>query len=331
MTYCATIPGPAPGTAVRPAITSGVDIILPAASSGSEAHMAAALFRAANDLLQVPVYQVSIRKLAEQPAGDARYWSRRSAFFLGGISTRWSVTAEERKRAAQILHLAARPVLAGSAVFLLHETGLSAAHKAAVHPNFAAAAEEFYLNFATIGEPMAQSGNIRSAISGFAAIPLLLELIGEDQGKVFADALAGYLGLAAVQSAQPVSKTLLDLRRRAEGDALIDKSLTMMSDHLEEPLQICDLACELGVSTRKLQRRFQDKTGTGPLTAYRQLRLERARQLLEHSSLPLPEVAAATGFGTQVNLAYWFKREQGESPKAIRRMTFQGGGAAACA
>lgn len=331
MTFCATIPGPSPSTKVRPAITLGVDIILPYDSGGSEAHMAAALFRAANDLLQVPAYQVSVRKLADQPAGDGRYWSRRSAIFLGGITARWQVTGEERKRAAQILHLAARPVLAGSAVFLLHETGLNNAHKAAIHPNFSAAAEECFLSAGPDGEAIAKSGSLRSAISAFAALPLLLELISEDQGQVFADALAGYLGLAAARPAQPVSRTLLDLRRRAEGDALIDRSLTLMSGHLEEPLQICDLASELGVSTRKLQRRFQDKTGTGPLNAYRQLRLERARQLLEHSSLPLPEVAAATGFGTQVNLAYWFKREQGESPKAIRRMTFQGGTAAACA
>lgn len=328
MTFCASIPGTAPSTPVRPAQALGIDIILPSDSSGAEAHMAAALYRAANDLLQTSAYQVSVRKLGDQPAGDSRYWARRTAVFLGGISARWTVTPEERKRTAQILHLAARPVLAGSAVFLLHETGLHGIHQPAIHPNFTAAAEECFLNAATNGEPVAQSGNIRSAISAFAAIPLLLELISSDQGQVFADALAGYLGLAAAP-AQPVSKTLLELRRRAEGDTLIDRSLILMSTHIEEPLQICDLASELGVSTRKLQRRFQDKTGSGPLNAYRQLRLERARQLLEHSSLPLPEVAAATGFGTQVNLAYWFKREQGETPKGIRRMTFQGGMAAA--
>lgn len=331
MTFCATIPGEAPSTPVRPAMTLGIDIILPSASSTAEAHMAASLFRSANDLLHAPAYQISVRTLADQPAGDARYWSRRTAIFLGGISSRWAVTPEERKRAAQILHLAARPLLAGSAVFLLPETGLHTVHQAAIHPNFSAAAEECFLSAATNGRSIAKSGNIMSAISGFAAIQLLLDLIGSDQGKIFADALAGYLGLAAATPAEPVSKTLLDLRRRAQGDALIDKSLTLMSRHLEDPLQICGLAAELGVSTRKLQRRFQDKTGSGPLNAYRQLRLERARQLLEHSSLPLPEVAAATGFGTQVNLAYWFKREQGESPKAIRRMTFQGGTAPACA
>ena len=292
--------------------------------------MAAALFRAANDLLQSPAYQVSVRTLGGQPAGDARYWARRTAVFLGGISARWTVTPEERKRTAQILHLAARPVLAGSAVFLLNETGLHDTHQAAIHPNFAAAARECFLNAATDGGLVAQSGTIRSAISGFAAVQLLLDLIGSDQGQVFADALGSYLGLRQ-PAAEPVSKTLLDLRRRAGGDVLIDRSLSLMCSNLEEPLQICDLAAELGVSTRKLQRRFQDKTGSGPLNAYRQLRLERARQLLEHSSLPLPEVAAATGFGTQVNLAYWFKREQGETPKAIRRMTFQGGVTAACA
>ncbi len=324
MTFCASFSGPAPNTLVRPALSLGVDIILPTGSSGAEAHMAAALFRSANDLLQTAAYQVSVRTLGEQPAGDARYWTRRTAIFMGGISTRWTVTPEERNRTAQILHLAARPVLAGSAVFLLHETGMHRVHQAAIHPNFAAAAQEYFLTPATNGELVAQSGNIHSAISGFAAIKLLLDMIREDQGQVFVDALSSYLGLCPA-STQPVSKALLELRRRAAGDVLIDKSLGLMCSNLEEPLQICDLASELGVSTRKLQRRFQDKTGSGPLNAYRQLRLERARQLLEHSSLPLPEVAAATGFGTQLNLAYWFKREHGETPKTIRRMTFQGG------
>ncbi|MEX0317361.1 MAG: helix-turn-helix domain-containing protein [Ruegeria sp.] len=326
MTYCASVPQVATPVAALPMTQTRVneiDIILPQGTSSSAAQMMADLFNAGNDLVNGAPYRVTVRDLSEQPSEDARYWARRTVIFLGDIHTRWSLSAEERNRVHQILRLATRSVLVGSAVFLLCETGLQERHAVAIHPNFAAAATEEQLAELAPGAHFAASGSVHSAISGFAALRLLLELIGRDHGQFIAGALSDYIGLSA-DGARPQSKVSLGLRQRAQGDVLIDSTIDLMRDHIEEPLKICELANKLGVSTRKLQRRFLERTGTGPLTAYRALCIERAHQLLVHTSLSLSEVVVATGFGTYSNLARWFRREYGETPQIVRQRAFAG-------
>ncbi|WP_162183586.1 helix-turn-helix domain-containing protein [Halocynthiibacter namhaensis] len=66
------------------------------------------------------------------------------------------------------------------------------------------------------------------------------------------------------------------------------------------------------------------KTNASPLPAYRSLRLEKALQLLQHTSMSLPEIAIATGFGTRCNLTRWFTRAYNCSPKAMRDEVFSG-------
>ncbi|KUJ73228.1 hypothetical protein AVO45_15960 [Ruegeria marisrubri] len=326
MTYFASVPQAESTVVAFPRTdrrTLDVDIILPTGTPASAGRIVADLFDACNDLLNDAPYRVSVRDLSAQPAQDSRYWSRRTVIFLGDIHARWTLTPDERNRVHQILRLANRSVLVGSAIFLLCETGMQERHTVSIHPNFAAAAAEESLCEPAAGVHYAVSGTVCSAISSFAALRLLLELIGKDHGQFVAGALGDYVGLSA-HGAKPQSKVSLELRQKAGGDQLIDHTIELMSDNIEEPLKIGELAEKLGVSTRKLQRRFLERTGTGPLTAYRALRVERARQLLVHTSLSLSEVVVATGFGTCSNLARWFRREYGETPQAARQRAFSG-------
>lgn len=55
-----------------------------------------------------------------------------------------------------------------------------------------------------------------------------------------------------------------------------------------------------------------------------QQRLDRARQLLEETDLPVDRIAADAGFGTGTALRQHFHATLGVSPRAYRR-TFRGG------
>jgi len=326
VTYFASVPqavSPVVTYPVAPTQVHDIDIILPANMPPSAAQMFADLFQAANDLIHTMPYRITVQNLAARASEDPRYWTRRSVIFLGDIHSRWGLTSVEQKRVHQILRLATRSVLIGGAIFLLREIGVQDHHSVAIHPNFYAAALEENLNDAGRGKHHAISKQVHSAISGFAALPLLIEMIGNDHGQFIANSLGDYVGLSSGNTRNQ-SKVVLDLRHRARGDKLIDNTLALMQEHIEEPLMICDLAQAQGVSTRKLQRRFLEKTGTGPLVAYRALRIERAHQLLVHTSLNLSEIIVATGFGTHSNLARWIRTEYGMSPQAVRRHAFDG-------
>ncbi len=88
------------------------------------------------------------------------------------------------------------------------------------------------------------------------------------------------------------------------------------------------------MSTRTFSRRFCEEAGQTPVQWLTAQRVDRARQLLEETDLPVDRVAAAVGFGTAVSLRQHLHAALGVSPSAYRS-TFRGtaarGGAGAAA
>ncbi|MEV0774293.1 GlxA family transcriptional regulator [Streptomyces sp. NPDC050433] len=94
---------------------------------------------------------------------------------------------------------------------------------------------------------------------------------------------------------------------------------------LKEPITLGQLAAREAMSVRNFNRRFRDEVGMTPMNWLIQQRVERARELLEESDLPVDQVAAQTGLGTAANLRQHFHAALGISPSAYRT-TFRGPG-----
>ncbi|WP_170323655.1 GlxA family transcriptional regulator [Cryptosporangium phraense] len=109
-----------------------------------------------------------------------------------------------------------------------------------------------------------------------------------------------------------------------QSDASTGPTRAWALEHLDEPLDLDALAAHAGMSVRTFTRRFRQETGQsfGPwLTA---LRVDRARQLLEETDLPVDRIAHRSGFGTTASLRQHFATSVGTSPNAYRR-TFRAG------
>jgi transcriptional regulator GlxA family with amidase domain len=78
-----------------------------------------------------------------------------------------------------------------------------------------------------------------------------------------------------------------------------------MENHIEEPMEIDEIASYVGVSRRQLERRFARYLNAAPNRYYLELRLTRARQLIIQSNRSLTDVALATGF---VSYPHFYKR-----------------------
>lgn len=88
--------------------------------------------------------------------------------------------------------------------------------------------------------------------------------------------------------------------------------------HLDRPLTLRELAAQESMSTRTFTRRFRDEVGVSPLQWLTQQRIERARQLLEETDLPVDRIAAQAGFGTAASLRQHLQTTVGVSPSAYR-------------
>jgi transcriptional regulator GlxA family with amidase domain len=111
----------------------------------------------------------------------------------------------------------------------------------------------------------------------------------------------------------------MDLRLRlgVTDDKLL-RVLRQMETTIETPQTRADLARLAGVSVRQLERLFRRHLGRGMHQHYTSRRLERARQLLRETTLPILDIAVATGFGSSSQFARAYSRAFGESPSHTR-------------
>ncbi|MBB4686180.1 GlxA family transcriptional regulator [Amycolatopsis jiangsuensis] len=89
-------------------------------------------------------------------------------------------------------------------------------------------------------------------------------------------------------------------------------------EHLHRPLTLRELAAKESMSTRTFTRRFRDEVGMSAVQWLTQQRVERARQLLEESELPIDRIATEAGFGTAASLRQHLQSALGVSPSAYR-------------
>jgi len=88
--------------------------------------------------------------------------------------------------------------------------------------------------------------------------------------------------------------------------------------HLDRPLSLRELAAQESVSVRTFTRRFREEVGISPGAWLSQQRIERARQLLEDTDLPIDRLAQDSGFGTAASLRQHLHTALGVSPSAYR-------------
>jgi AraC family transcriptional regulator len=90
-------------------------------------------------------------------------------------------------------------------------------------------------------------------------------------------------------------------------------------DSFTAPIALRDLAEEAGVHPAHLTRAFRRQFGCTIGEMIRQLRVDRARDLLAKNEKPQADIALELGFSSQSHFAVAFRRIVGMSPGAYRR------------
>lgn len=99
----------------------------------------------------------------------------------------------------------------------------------------------------------------------------------------------------------------------------IQNAVATIHKHLSEPLPIAKLAGESGLRPSWFRQLFKQVTGMTVHHYITQQRLERVRELLVSTDLPLSQLAEETGFSSQSHLSDRFARTYGETPSEYRR------------
>lgn len=95
--------------------------------------------------------------------------------------------------------------------------------------------------------------------------------------------------------------------------------IEFVEENLDRDLSLEAMAREVGISPFYLPRAFKSATGQAPHQYVVARRIERARELLRDTDLPIVDVALSSGFSSQSHLSNWFVRIVGVSPAAYRK------------
>jgi len=92
-----------------------------------------------------------------------------------------------------------------------------------------------------------------------------------------------------------------------------------MTENLSRDIDVGELVSRCGLSRAQFFRAFRQSTGQTPHRYLVGLRLERARALLETTSLAVAEVTRAVGMGSNAGFARLFQQRFGDQPSRYRR------------
>ncbi|WP_432010828.1 GlxA family transcriptional regulator [Streptomyces cucumeris] len=162
----------------------------------------------------------------------------------------------------------------------------------------------------------ADEGAVLTSAGDASGIDLILHMIRRDHGSAVAGEVARGSVVAPHREggqAQFIRRPVPERHGSSTGTARA-WALT----RLDRPVSLREMAERESMSVRTFTRRFREEVGMTPVQWLTRARLERARELLEETDLPVDRIAADAGFGTAASLRRHLHTALGVSPRAYR-------------
>lgn len=207
--------------------------------------------------------------------------------------------------------------------YLLAEAGLLDGYRATLHWESMAAFAETFPRVEVCEDLFHIDRQRISCAGGTAAMDLMLELIETGLGRDMALQVSDQLIHERIRKHQDTQKVGVSVRYNSHNPQL-ESVIGEMQRHIEDPLTMCQLAAVVGISRRHLDRLFKNYLDATPGEFYVNLRLDRARQLLEQTAMSITEIGLATGFSSSTCFSRSFRARWQCSPREHRKQKAQG-------
>ena len=202
--------------------------------------------------------------------------------------------------------------------FTLAATGLLNGRRATTHWAAAGELSRRYPDVEVDADVLfVDNGQVLTSAGAAAGLDLCLHMIRADHGSAVA-ADAARVAVMPLERDGGQAQYIVREQPGADG-ASLEPLLRWMEENSHRELALDDIATRATMSTRTLNRRFRQQTGTTPLQWLHGSRIRRARYLLETTGHPVGRIATQVGFGSQTSFRDRFKRLVGTSPQAYRR------------
>jgi transcriptional regulator GlxA family with amidase domain len=161
-----------------------------------------------------------------------------------------------------------------------------------------------------------QDGPFLSSGGVTAFIDMSLWLVGHFASEELRQITAKVL----VADSQRASQSPYIAAGIAQGNshAVIERARRWLNAHMDQEWSMAQLSEHCHTSARTLLRRFQKAVGLSPIQYTQQLRVERAKALLESSMLSLEDITGRCGYENVSTFSKVFKRWTNVTPREYR-------------
>ncbi len=241
-----------------------------------------------------------------------------AVFVCGGINIENKVN---KARNSWLRDQAARKVSIGAlctATYLLADAGMLQGYRCTIHwENMVGLREQF--PELVISPDLFEIDNDRyTCAGGSAAMDMMVYLIAQKHGWDLATEVAEEFLVERIRGRNDRQRLPLRLQLGASQPKLAE-AVAFMEANIEELISLNEIASHVGLSRRQLERLFQKYLHCVPTRYYMRLRLMHARQLLLQTSMPIVDIAYASGFVSTPHFSKCFREFFGIPPREERR------------
>ena len=277
--------------------------------------------------------RLGAKKRARFEVTTLRYGPRRRGTHLRGIDLviipglgsasaqalerKLTTPACQRARDALAAAFEAGAALAASCAssFLLAETGLLDGKRATTTWWFAPLFRQRYPTVELISERMVVADwPIATAGAAMAQMDLMLTVVARFAGPDVAKGCANYLLLDERRSQAP----FMAINYLASQDPGIAKAERWLRNNISRDITIKDVADAAALAPRTFARRLESICGVSPIQFVQQIRIEKARYLLETTRFSVEQIAREVGYAEASTLRRLIRRDTKHSPRHFR-------------
>lgn len=201
--------------------------------------------------------------------------------------------------------------------YVLAYAGLLDGRRCALHWESLAAFSDRFPRVRTTTDIFVLDGNRCTCAGGTAALDMMLQVITERDGRALANDVSEQFIHPRIRGTQDSQKMAIQSRLGVANEKLI-AAIGMMEDAHDEPRPVHQIAQDVELSSRQLERLFAKYLRASPSHYYLKMRLDRARAMLLQTTKPILDVAVACGFASASHFSRCYRTAYGRKPSDER-------------
>ncbi|MEK8079121.1 GlxA family transcriptional regulator [Pseudomonas sp. XK-1] len=178
--------------------------------------------------------------------------------------------------------------------YFLAEAGLLDGYDCAFHPDGRSMMTELFPRVRLSRHSFVLDRERIACAGASSSLDMMLAVVKRDCGDSLVQAVEEVLSCDKLQEVMDVSVVAVD--RDPTLPQPLKLALELMHNNIDEPLKMDEIAACAEISVRQLERQFCRHVNATPSRYYLELRLTRARQLLQQTNKSLADIAVACGF-----------------------------------